>query len=119
MAARSPARSMAGPAVILSPAPISAAQDVREGGLAEAGRPVEQDVVQRLATRPGGLDQDAEVLAQPVLAEHLGQRARAQRGIYHDLFGPTLGRNRTFGHGILRMANQRINKSASQTNRQA
>ena len=82
------------------------AQDMREGGLAEARRSVEQDMIQRLSPCARGLDQDAEILAQPVLAEHLGQRAWAQRGIYHDLFGPTLGRNRAFGHRILRKANQ-------------
>ena len=58
--------------------------------LPRPGRPVEQDVVQRLAAGAGGLDQDAQILAQPVLADHLAQGPGPQRGINHDFLGPAL-----------------------------
>ena len=60
IAARSPARSMAGPAVIRRCTPISAATIVRERRLAEAGGSVKQQVVERLAASPRRLDKDTE-----------------------------------------------------------
>ena len=47
--------------------------DVGQRGLAQARRAVEQDVIQRLAARLGRLDQDAQVLLDPILADILGQ----------------------------------------------
>jgi hypothetical protein len=43
----------------------------RQGGLAEAGRPVEQDVVQRLAALAGGREEDAELFLEPRLPDEL------------------------------------------------
>ena len=56
-------------------------QDVAERGLAQTGRTVEQHVIQRLPALACGLDQNANFVAQPLLADHLIQRARAQRVI--------------------------------------
>ncbi len=53
-------------------------QDVRQGRLSQPGRPVEQDVVERLAASMGGLDQDLQVLLDPILADELPQAAGAQ-----------------------------------------
>ncbi len=53
--------------------------DVREARLAEAGRPDEQQVVERLAARRGGRERDAELLLDPVLADEVAEPARAER----------------------------------------
>ena len=58
-----------------------ARHDLRQRGLAEAGRPVQQHMVQRLAAPAGGLDEDGEVLAAGLLADELGQRLRPQAGL--------------------------------------
>jgi hypothetical protein len=47
--------------------------DVGERGLAEAGRAVEEHVVQRLVALLRGLDGDAQVVLQPLLADELAQ----------------------------------------------
>ena len=47
-------------------------------GLAQARRPGEKQVVEGLAARFGGLDQDGEVFLDARLAEVLGQGLRAQ-----------------------------------------
>jgi hypothetical protein len=44
---------------------------VGEGGLAEAGRAVEEEVVERLAALFGGVDGDAEVVLELLLADEL------------------------------------------------
>ena len=61
--------------------PELARDDLRERGLAEPGRPGEQQVVERLPARGGGLDRDRQLLAQPALADELAQPARAQRAL--------------------------------------
>ena len=55
--------------------------DLRQRRLAEAGRAGQQHVVERLAALGGGLDRDAELLAQRLLADELLQPPRAQRGL--------------------------------------
>src|SRR5258708_32731510 len=52
--------------------------DVGERRLAEAGRPVEQDVVKRLAARFGGLDGYVEILFDLVLADEFLEALRAE-----------------------------------------
>ena len=55
------------------------ADDVRERRLAQAGRPVQQDVVERLSDADSSLAMgDLQVLAHPVLTDVVVQRARAQ-----------------------------------------
>ncbi len=76
--ARSPARSSAGPLVERISAPISWARSSARVVFPSPGRAGQQDVLQRLAAHPRRLDEDREVLAQPVLADELAERARAQ-----------------------------------------
>ncbi len=59
--------------------------DAGERGLAEPGRPGEQQVVDRLATVAGGLEHDREVLLELALADELGEGTRPQPGV-DDLF---------------------------------
>ena len=65
-----------------------AGDDLGEGGFAEAGRAVQQDVVQRLATGFRGLDEHGEVFAGGFLAGEVGQGLRAQRGLRRVFFPP-------------------------------
>ena len=58
-----------------------ARDDLRERGLAEAGRAVQQHVVERLAAVLGGLDEDRQVLARGLLAGEVGEGLRPQRGL--------------------------------------
>ena len=50
-----------------------AGDDVGQRGLAQAGRPVEQDVVGRFVALAGRLEQDLQVLLDVLLADVLGQ----------------------------------------------
>ena len=56
-----------------------ARDDLRQRRLAEARRADEQHVIERLAARFGGLDEDAEILARRFLAGEIGQELRADR----------------------------------------
>ena len=47
--------------------------DVRQAGLAQSRRTVKQDVIQRLAALPGGLNQDAQIFFQAFLAGKFGE----------------------------------------------
>ena len=60
-AAMSPLRSSAGPGGLHERGVELAGGDVRERRLAEAGRPGEQHVVERLAAPPRRLDEQAEL----------------------------------------------------------
>ncbi len=55
--------------------------DEREGGLAEARRPGEQDVVEGLVAPAGGLDEEPELLGHLPLVDELGQPRRPQRAV--------------------------------------
>ena len=55
-----------------------ARHDLRQGGLAQARRAGEQHMVQRLAARLGGLDEDGEIFARLLLADEIGQPLGAQ-----------------------------------------
>ena len=55
--------------------------DLRERRLAQAGRPGQEHVVERLAARDRRLHRDRELLADAVLADELLERARAQRAV--------------------------------------
>ena len=85
----------------LQPDAHLAAEDVCQRSFAQARRPIQQHVIQRLAARARRLDEDLEVLAQAILPHHLGQGARAQCGIHHHFLGTALRRNRAIGHGDL------------------
>ncbi len=55
--------------------------DMGEAGLAQAGRAVEQDVVDGLAAALGGGDGNLEVLLGLVLADEVGEGTRPEGGI--------------------------------------
>ena len=78
-AARSPARSMIGPGGGLDRHLQLGGDHVREAGLAHAGRPEEQHVVERFAAAARGLDRHAQVRDHLRLADVLVEPARAQR----------------------------------------
>ena len=54
------------------------ADDVGERGLAEAGRAVEQHVIERFAASDRGGNRHLQVVAHAVLADVLGERPRTQ-----------------------------------------
>jgi hypothetical protein len=90
-------------------------QDVAEGCLAQTGRAVEQHVIQGFPPPPGRIHQNAHLVPQPLLADHLVQGLGAQRvvhpaifglGIARDgplwgFFGATLGLGRLDCHGVV------------------
>ena len=78
IAARSPARSMAGPEAYLTLTPELARDDRREGRLAEAGRAVQEDVVGGLSPAPRRLEQHRQVGLDLALADVFVERARPQ-----------------------------------------
>ena len=75
--------------------------DVRERGLAEPGRSEHQQVIQRLAARRGGADEDLHLLAHHRLAHVLVETLRAKRPLHGVL---ALGGERrdqpVLGHGF-------------------
>src|SRR6266851_1680166 len=75
-----------------------ARHDLRQRGLAEAGRTDEQHVIERLAALACRLDEDREILARLRLADKLRQELRAQRGIGRILVA-ALGRRDAGGRG--------------------
>jgi hypothetical protein len=72
--------------------------DVRQRGLAQAGRAEQQHVVERLAALLGGADEDLELLARLGLAHVVGQQLGPQ-GALDRLF---VGRGGRGGHHALR-----------------
>jgi len=54
---------------------------VGECRLAEAGRPVEEDVVERFVALGGGLDGDAEIVLEFLLADELIEAPRPKSRI--------------------------------------
>ena len=75
-----------------------ARNDLGQRRLAEAGRTDEQHVIERLAPRFGGSDENAEILARRFLAGEIGQELRANRRV---VLGTLIGRDepaRSLGH---------------------
>src|SRR6478672_13850200 len=56
-----------------------ARDDLRQGRLAKARRPDEKHVIERLAARFGGLDEDAKILARCFLTGEIGEELRPHR----------------------------------------
>ena len=96
-AARSPARSMMGPAVALMGDPQLGRDDVGEAGLAHAGGPEEEDVVEGLPAAAGRLDGDPQVRHHLRLAHVLVEGARAEGLVEADVV--VAGRARRRGAG--------------------
>ena len=74
-----------------------ARKDAGKRRLSEAGRAVEQDVVERLAAAFRGIDEDAQVLARRLLADELVEALRPKRRI--GVFARALGRRDSGGIG--------------------
>ena len=75
-----------------------ARDDLRQRRLAEARRTDEQHVIERLAARFRGLNEDFEILARGFLAGEIGQELRANRRL---VLGTLVGRDepaRSLGH---------------------
>ena len=83
IAARSPARSIAGPDRVADVDPELAGDDRREGRLAEAGRAVEEDVVGRLSPALRRRQQHRQVGLDLALADVLVERPRPE-GAFDD-----------------------------------
>ena len=81
IAARSPARSIAGPLVVLSLHAELVGDDLRERGLAESRRARQQHVVERLVALTRSLDENAEVLLDAGLPQVLVEALGAQRAV--------------------------------------
>ena len=75
--------------------------DVRKAGLAQSRRAIKQDVIQRLAAQPSGLNQDAQILFQALLAGKLGEQRRTQGTIERGVFFTRLRGNGPIGHDFL------------------
>ena len=75
--------------------------DHRERGLAEAGRPGEQHVVGRAAAGLGGVEDQPELLAHALLADHLVEGARSQRRLDRPLVGVGVGGGQPGQVGLL------------------
>jgi len=67
-------------------------QNVRQGGLAQSGGAVEQDVVEGLVAVLGGRHQNGQVLAHALLADDLVQSPRPQPRVV-PVVGTALGRH--------------------------
>ena len=93
--------SSAGPATVRRPTPSSSRMICASVVLPRPGRPGEQHVVERLAAPLGGVEGDAELLLDPLLADEVVEPARAQRalellvlGVQHGVETLSLTRNR-------------------------
>src|SRR5579871_3892886 len=69
-----------------------ARDDLRQRGLAEAGRADEQNMIERLATLARRLDENGEVFARLRLADEFRQQLRAHGGVA-GIFVAALGRH--------------------------
>src|SRR6185503_5283558 len=78
-----------------------ARHDLGERRLAQPGRAVEQHMVERLAARLGGGDEDLEVLAHLLLADEVVERLRTQRELRRILLGALPG-HQAFRRGVHR-----------------
>ncbi len=81
-----------------------AGDDLRQRRLAEAGRPDEQHMVERLAARLGGLDEDFEILSRRLLAGEIAERERTQRDVR--IVVALFGRHQPAGRGGQRIGLQ-------------
>ena len=86
-AARSPARSMAGPLVIRSGVAELGGDDHGDGGLAQPGRAGQQHVVGALPRRSAPVEHQRQLLADPGLADEVVQPLGPQRALDHPVIG--------------------------------
>ena len=74
-------------------------QDVGDGGLAEAGRAVQQHVIERLAARPCRPDEDGEVGLDLLLPDVVVERARSEGEVDAAVASLRDGIEKPFGGG--------------------
>src|SRR5207249_217836 len=86
-----------GPGHLPDPDAELVAHDLGERGLSEPGRSREQHVVERLAARTRRLECDRELLLDALLADEVGERARAERPL-ELLLGVGEHRRQELGH---------------------
>ena len=79
-----------------------AGEDVGERGLAEAGRPEDQRVIQRLAAHHRRLHEDLELRLDLLLADVVREPLRADGAIDGLFFGGTCGLHDALGNRLLR-----------------
>ena len=84
---RSPGRSSTGPERGAALHAHLARHQHRERGLAETGRPEEEDVIERFAALLGGVDGDLERRAHLLLADEFVEPRRAQHRLGARLVG--------------------------------
>src|SRR5262249_33760620 len=70
-----------GPGDLADADPELATHDLRERRLAEPRRPGEQQMVERIAARPGSVERDRELLLDALLADEVVERRRPQRAL--------------------------------------
>ncbi len=75
--------------------PQLARDDLRERGLAEPRGAEEEDMIERLAARLGGLDEHPEIFTRGALADEFVEPLGAQRGV--DILGLARGREDAVG----------------------
>ncbi len=81
------------------PDPELLGHDLRQRRLAEARRSGEQHVVERIAARLGGLNEDAQVGPRLLLADEVSERLRADRRLEGVRLFPRPG-HQSFGHAL-------------------
>src|SRR5918996_3785823 len=74
--------------------------DAGQGGLAEARRPREQEVVEGLLSLPGALDQQRQLLLDPGLAHELAEPPGAQRRVEVPFRVELVRRHHPLGHPV-------------------
>ncbi len=90
-----------------------ARDDLREGGLAETGRPGKEDMIEGLAAPLGCFDEDFEILFGPALADEFGKRLRTQMRI-ELVFGLLLAIDEPCVHAVASsLRERRINRSVA------
>jgi hypothetical protein len=92
--------------------PHLAREEVRERRLAEAGRTEEEDVVEWLATLPGSVDGDLEVLLDGSLTHELREPRWAQGNFRRGLVRQDLGSGDLRPAHVLAAASHRTGRSA-------
>ena len=75
-------------------------QNMRQRRFTQAGRPAQQDVIERLFAAARGLDVDAQVLLVLLLPDELVQRAGAKDAIEALFFAEHRARRQARGHGL-------------------
>ena len=72
--------------------------DAGQGGLAQARRAVEQNVIQRVVALEGGVDINAQAVFHLVLADIFPQMMRPQGGVNFFILGPHAAHDQTIVH---------------------